>query len=182
MSTIRRCQGEDASTILAIINAAAQRYRGAIPADCWHEPYMTAQQLGRDLRAGVTFWASVEVDGELTGVMGLQDVKDVALIRHAYVRPDCQGRGIGGALLRHLESLTDRRVLIGTWAEATWAVRFYEGRGYTLIAQSETPALLRAYWDISPRQVETSVVLAKEPRQPSRLRRPAGAAFAPGDV
>jgi GNAT superfamily N-acetyltransferase len=164
MSTIRRCRDEERAAIRTIINAAAQRYRQAIPADCWHEPYMTEQQLARDIAAGVTFWASVEDNGEVNGVMGLQQVKDVTLIRHAYVRPDRQGRGIGGALLQHLETLTDQRILIGTWADASWAIRFYEGHGYELIAQPETPALLSTYWDISPRQVETSVVLAKAAR------------------
>jgi GNAT superfamily N-acetyltransferase len=164
MTTIRRCQREDETAILAVINAAAQRYRGTIPADCWHEPYMTAQQLGRDISAGVTFWAAEADDGELSGVMGLQQVKDVTLIRHAYVRPDRQGRGIGADLLRHLETLTHQRVLIGTWADASWAIRFYERHGYRLVAPRDTPALLSQYWDISPRQVETSVVLAKAAR------------------
>jgi GNAT superfamily N-acetyltransferase len=182
MSTIRRCRNEEWTTILTIINAAAQRYRGAIPADCWHEPYMTEQQLGRDISAGVTFWASEEDGGELTGVMGFQQVKDVTLIRHAYVRPDRQGRGIGGALLQHLETLTDRRILIGTWADASWAIRFYESHGYRLIAQPETPPLLCTYWDISPRQVETSVVLAKAARAPRASAELRGSSLGARDV
>src|SRR5206468_1082206 len=100
-------------------------------------------------------------DGRLAGVMGIQPVKDVTLVRHAYVHPSSQGKGIGGRLLRHIETLTDERILIGTWADAMWAIRFYETHGYTLIPRSETPALLNRYWEISPRQVETSVVLAK---------------------
>lgn len=164
MSTIRRCEADEQATILTIISAAAQRYRGVIPADCWREPYMSAQQLGCDISAGVNFWGYEDDDGQLVGVMGVQRVRDVTLVRHAYVHPDRQGSGIGGALLRHLETLTDQRVLIGTWADAAWAVRFYEGHGYTLIPQQETPVLLRTYWEISPRQLETSVVLAKAAR------------------
>lgn len=165
MSTIRQCGAADHTTILAIINAAAQRYRGAIPDDCWHEPYMSGRQLEQDVRAGVNFWGC-EVDGQLVGVMGIQQVRDVTLIRHAYIRPDQQGRGIGAILLRHLEQLTEQRILIGTWADAPWAIRFYESHAYTIVPREETPALLRTYWDISPRQVETSVVLAKAARHP----------------
>lgn len=161
MNTIRDCQAGEQETILEIINAAAQRYHGTIPADCWHEPYMSAAQLARDIGAGVKFCGYEDDDGQLVAVMGIQPVKDVTLIRHAYVRPDQQGRGLGGALLRHLETLTDRRILIGTWADAAWAIRFYQGHGYTLIPRHETPALLRSYWDVPPRQIETSVVLAK---------------------
>jgi len=121
--TVRPCQRGEWPTVLTIINAAAQRYRGVIPADCWHEPYLSDLQLERDIRAGVAFWACVEADGELSGVMGLQHIENVTLIRHAYVRPDRQGRGIGGALLRHLEALTNRQVLIGTWAPSCWRRR-----------------------------------------------------------
>ena len=161
MGSIRECRVDQQAAMLAIINAAAQRYRGTIPADCWHEPYMSAVQLERDISAGVRFWGYEEADAELVAVMGVQPVKDVTLIRHAYVHPDHQGRGLGSILLRHLEALTDRRILIGTWADAEWAIRFYERHHYTLIPRDETPALLRAYWDIPPRQIETSVVLAK---------------------
>jgi GNAT superfamily N-acetyltransferase len=162
VTMIRQCRGDEHTEILAIINAAAERYRGVIPADCWHEPYTGAQHLARAIGAGVNFWGYEDADGQLAGVMGVQRVKDVTLVRHAYVRPDRQGRGVGGELLRHLETLTEQRVLIGTWARATWAVRFYEGHGYSLISPEKTPALLRTYWDIPARQVETSVVLAKE--------------------
>jgi GNAT superfamily N-acetyltransferase len=159
---IRDCRPDEQATILEIINAAAERYRGTIPADCWHEPYMSASQLARDVGAGVKFWGCEADDGHLAAVMGIQPVQDVTLIRHAYVRPDQQGKGLGGALLRHLEALTERRILIGTWADAAWAIRFYQGHGYTLISRPETPALLRRYWDVPPRQIETSVVLAKD--------------------
>jgi GNAT superfamily N-acetyltransferase len=168
MSTIRQCRVDEYATIVTIINAAAERYRGAIPSDCWHEPYMDAQQLARDIGAGVSFWGYEDDDGQLAGIMGVQRVRDVTLIRHAYVWPKHQGKGIGGLLLRHLETLTtDPRVLIGTWAHATWAIRFYEGHGYSLMSLQETPAVLRAYWDIPTRQVETSVVLAKSTRRSS---------------
>lgn len=161
MGTIRDCRADEQAAILAIVNAAAQRYRGVIPADCWHEPYMSAPQLEREIHAGVSFQGYEEEDGQLIAVMGVQRVKDVTLIRHAYVRPDRQGRGIGGALLRHLETLTDGRILIGTWADAAWAIRFYQSHGYALVPPGETPALLATYWSIPARQVETSVVLAK---------------------
>ena len=124
---------------------------------------MPAEQLERDVAAGVQFWGCVDEGGELAGVMGLQPVSDVDLVRHAYVRPDQQGRGVGGRLLAHIEGLSSRRILIGTWADATWAVRFYEGRDYTLVPRDAAARLLRRYWTISPRQVETSVVLAKPP-------------------
>ena len=168
MSLIRNCSGNESAIILEIINAAAQRYRGVIPADCWHDPYMTADALDRDITAGVNF-RGYEADGALAGIMGIQHVRDVTLIRHAYVHPDFQGRGIGGALLQHLESLTDRRILIGTWAAASWAIGFYERHGYTLISPKETVSLLRTYWDISPRQAETSVVLSNSPSEYDEL-------------
>jgi GNAT superfamily N-acetyltransferase len=164
MTVIRACRPDDVATILAIINAAAQRYRGAIPDDCWHEPYMSVEQLERDMDAGVSFWGYEGDSEQLLGIMGIQRVKDVTLVRHAYVEPKAQGRGVGGRLLRHLETLTNQRILIGTWADAEWAIRFYQFHGYTLIPQSDVPATLRAYWDISPRQIETSVVLSKAAR------------------
>jgi len=159
-STIRRCSADEQASILAVINAAAERYRGVIPPDCWHEPYMSAEELAQNVETGVSFWGCDD-NGELVGVMGIQSSKDVTLVRHAYVRPDQQGKGIGSALLRHLETLTDQPVLIGTWSDAEWAIRFYEAHGYALAARERIPELLRTYWDISPRQVETSVVLAK---------------------
>ena len=161
MSTIRDCRTDEQAAILEIINAAAQRYRGTIPDDCWHEPYMSDAQLARDMSAGVNFSGYEDDDGQLVAVMGIQHVRDVTLIRHAYVRPGQQGKGLGGALLRHLETLTSQRILIGTWADAEWAIRFYQGHGYVLIPRQETPTLLRKYWDVPPRQIETSVVLEK---------------------
>jgi GNAT superfamily N-acetyltransferase len=161
MSNIRSCTPDEQPAILAIVNAAAERYRGAIPADCWHEPYMSAEQLARDIGAAVNFYGCEDDDGQLAGVMGIQHVKDVTLVRHAYVRPDCQGHGVGGRLLEHLEELTDRAILIGTWAAAGWAIGFYQRHGYTLVSAEETVGLLEKYWDITPRQAEASVVLAK---------------------
>lgn len=161
MPTIRRCHINEHAAILAIINAAAERYRGAIPADCWHEPYMTAEDLAREIASGVSFWIAEDEHGQLAGAMGIQSMKDVTLVRHAYVRPEHQGKGIGGQLLRHLETLTDQRILIGTWADAAWAIRFYEAHGYTLMPRHETAAVLNTYWKIPRRQVETSVVLAR---------------------
>jgi len=165
MHPIRRCRPDEQEAILTIVNAAAARYRGVIPSDCWHDPYMQAAELAREIERGVSFWGVDGPDAQLAGVMGIQSVKDVALVRHAYVHPEHQGKGIGSLLLQHLETLTDQRILIGTWADATWAIRFYEAHGYTLIPLEETPALLDMYWGIPARQVETSVVLAKAPRR-----------------
>jgi GNAT superfamily N-acetyltransferase len=161
MSTIRLCRAEERPVMLAIVNAAAERYRGAIPSDCWHEPYMTIDHLERDIGAGVTFWGFEDESSVLLGVMGIQPMEGVDLIRHAYVRPDRQGRGVGGALLRHLEAMSRWPILIGTWADAAWAIRFYQSHGYALLSGAEAAQLLRTYWTVSPRQAETSVVLAK---------------------
>ena len=161
MTTIRPCRPDEHAAILAIVNAAAARYRGTIPDDCWHEPYMPADQLDRDIAAGVSFWGVENDRSELIGIMGIQPVNDVDLIRHAYVRPDQQGTGVGGRLLEHLEGMSRRPILIGTWRDATWAIRFYEAHGYALVPATETANLLRHYWTVSDRQVETSVVLAK---------------------
>jgi GNAT superfamily N-acetyltransferase len=161
VSTIRLCRAEERPAILAIVNAAAERYRGAIPSDCWHEPYMPTDQLERDIAVGVTFWGYEDDLGVLVGVMGIQPVRDVDLIRHAYVRPDQQGRGVGTALLRYLEARSRRPIFIGTWADAAWAIRFYQSHGYELVPSAKATQLLQTYWTVSPRQVETSVVLAK---------------------
>jgi GNAT superfamily N-acetyltransferase len=155
---MRRCGDRDRVAILAIVNAAAEAYRGVIPADRWHEPYMPADELDAELAAGVRFWG-YEADGELIGVMGIQTVRDVELIRHAYVRPGAQGRGVGAALLEHLLRAATRPVLVGTWAAAEWAIRFYRRHGFEPAAQD----LLREYWTIPERQIETSVVLAYAP-------------------
>jgi len=156
---IRRCTDDDIPTMCRIINAAAEAYRDVIPADRWHEPYMPEDELRSEIAADVAFWGCEE-NGELLGVMGIQDVGDVTLVRHAYVRPDAQRRGIGGRLLAHLRALTDAPVLIGTWAAAGWAVRFYRKHGFRLVTPEEKDRLLGKYWNIPARQVETSVVLA----------------------
>lgn len=157
---IRPCRDDEFDTIGAIVNDGAEAYRGVIPDDCWHEPYMPADSLRREIEAGVRFWGFEEED-RLVGVMGIQDVADVTLIRHAYVQTARQGRGVGGCLLRTLLGTTTRPVLIGTWAAASWAVRFYERHGFRLVTPEEKDRLLRKYWTISDRQIETSVVLAE---------------------
>ncbi len=149
--------------MLEIVNAAAEAYRGVIPADMWHEPYMDRDELDNEIADGVEFWG-YECDGELVGVMGIQTVGDVALIRHAYVRPGRQGGGFGGRLLAHLQSATDRRLLVGTWADATWAIRFYERHGFVRVSPADKNELLRRYWSIPKRQIETSVVLEQGDR------------------
>ena len=157
---IRACTDADFTAILEIINDAAEAYRGVIPADRWHEPYMSRESLAAEIEAGVQFWGWEE-EGKLIGVMGIQDVKDVTLIRHAYVRTARRGRGIGGKLLAHLRSLTGRALLIGTWAAARWAIGFYEKHGFRVVSDAEKTALLKKYWSIPDRQVETSVVLVE---------------------
>ncbi len=159
---IRKCRADEAGQILEIVNTAAEAYRGVIPDDCWREPYMSADQLDREIAAGVAFWGR-EVDGRLAGVMGVQPVKDVELIRHAYVLPVCQGAGIGGSMLDNLKGRARGRMLVGTWAAATWAIRLYQRRGFQLVSPERTPEVLSTYWTISPRQIETSVVLADPP-------------------
>ena len=143
----------------AIINDAAHAYQGVIPADRWKEPYMDREYLEHEIEAGVVFWGWEE-EGELLGVMGIQDVQDVMLIRHAYVRTSERGRGIGGQLITHLKTLATRPTLVGTWAAATWAIRFYEKYGFKLVTWEVKERLLRKYWNIPERQTETSVVLA----------------------
>ena len=159
---IRPCRDDERPRIAEIINAAAQAYRGVIPDDRWHEPYMSADQLDHEIAAGVRFWGC-ERDGELAGVMGIQRVGDVELIRHAYVLPEHQGAGVGGDLLDHLRGRAAGRLLVGTWADAGWAIRFYERRGFTRVPEPLTAQLLRSYWSIPERQIETSVVLADPP-------------------
>ena len=158
-SAIRLCTSEDRERIFDIVNQAAQAYRQTIPADRWHEPYMPMEELESEIADGVTFWG-YEADGELVGVMGIQNVRDVDLIRHAYVLPGQQGRGVGGELIRHLQKIATRPMLVGTWADATWAIRFYERHGFELVTPAEKDRLLRTYWSIPERQIETSVVLA----------------------
>jgi GNAT superfamily N-acetyltransferase len=160
--SIRPCRDDERETVLAIINSAAEAYRGIIPADRWHEPYMPSNELDHEIAAGVAFWG-FEMDGALVGVMGIQPVRDVDLIRHAYVLPGNQGQGVGGALLQHLRGLSRRPMLIGTWAAAEWAIRFYRRHGFELASPNEKVALLKTYWTIPDRQIETSVVLANPP-------------------
>lgn len=160
--SIRACRDDERSTIFEIVNAAAEAYRGVLPADCWHEPYMPREELDAEIAAGVAFWG-LEEEGVLVGVMGVQPVRDVDLIRHAYVRPVRQGQGVGGALLRDLRGLSQRPMLIGTWAAAEWAIRFYQRHGFALVPAERKTELLKAYWTVSDRQIETSVVLANPP-------------------
>jgi GNAT superfamily N-acetyltransferase len=167
MPRIRPCRDDERPALLAIVNAAAQAYRGVIPADRWHEPYMGAGELDAEIAAGVVFWG-YEADGALIAAMGIQPVRDVDLIRHAYVLPARQGGGVGGALLRHIRALSARRMLVGTCAAAEWAIRFYERHGFERVTPEQTRALLRTYWSIPDRQVETSVVLADPPLSASR--------------
>ena len=158
---IRECVDADFEAIYEIINDAAQAYRGIIPPDRWHEPYMPREELREEISAGVAF-LGYEQDGELAGVMGIQDIQDVTLIRHAYVRTALQGRGIGGVLLARIMDEATRPVLIGTWADAVWAVRFYERHGFKVVTPQEKVRLLRKYWNVPDRQIETSVVLADQ--------------------
>jgi N-acetylglutamate synthase-like GNAT family acetyltransferase len=149
----------DLPATLAIVNDAARAYRGVIPADRWHEPYMSADELASEIADGVVFWVA-EQDGRISGVMGIQDRGDVALVRHAYVASSTQRAGVGTLLLRHAESLADKPILIGTWAAASWAIGFYERNGFSLVSGEAKDRLLRRYWSIPERQIETSVVLA----------------------
>lgn len=158
MTQIAACQARDLPAIFDIINDAAQAYKGIIPADRWHEPYMPMAELESEIAKGVRFYGYT-LEGRLVGVMGIQDVKDVTLIRHAYVRTRSRRHGIGHALLEHLNGLTPRPVLIGTWKAATWAIRFYEKNGFRRVGEEEKNRLLRTYWTIPARQVEESVVL-----------------------
>jgi GNAT superfamily N-acetyltransferase len=156
---IRPSVDGDFPAMLAIINDAARAYRGVIPTDRWHEPYMSADELTQEIADGVAFWVA-EQEGRLSAVMGIQDKGDVALVRHAYVSPTAQRTGVGTTMLHHVEKLTEKPILIGTWASASWAVDFYLRNGFSLLPTSESSRLLKTYWSIPPRQIETSVVLA----------------------
>jgi len=158
-ASIRKSDQRDLSAILAVINHAAQAYRGVIPADRWHEPYMRKDELAGEIAHGTVFWVAEE-EGRLLGVMGIQDKGEVTLVRHAYVAPAAQRTGVGTKLLRHLEGLTDKPILIGTWADASWAIDFYQRNGFTVVSHDDKERLLRMYWSIPERQIETSVVLA----------------------
>jgi GNAT superfamily N-acetyltransferase len=160
--SIRQCREDEHAAILAIINAAAVAYQGVIPADRWHEPYMPAHELDHEIAAGVEFWV-YKADGAVLGTMGIQPVRDMDLIRHAYVLPGNQRRGVGGALIEHLRGLSKRRMLVGTWAAAEWAIQFYQRHGFELVSPERKTTLLKTYWTIPDRQIETSVVLANSP-------------------
>jgi N-acetylglutamate synthase-like GNAT family acetyltransferase len=156
---IRKSEVADFAAMLAIINDAAHAYRGVIPADRWHDPYMPRDSLAEEIAQGVAFWVA-EHEGRLAGVMGIQDKGDVALVRHAYVAPTTQRSGVGTMLLRHVVGLVDKPILIGTWAAASWAIAFYRRNGFAVVPSVDKDRLLRTYWSIPPRQIEVSVVLA----------------------
>ncbi|OGO50722.1 MAG: GNAT family N-acetyltransferase, partial [Chloroflexi bacterium RBG_16_68_14] len=153
---IRPCEDSDFEAIYIVINDAAQAYQGVIPPDCWKEPYMSKEELGQEIAEGVSF-SGYEEEGEVLGVMGIQHVRDVTLIRHAYVRTARRRQGVGGELLAALREQTTRPLLVGTWADAAWAIRFYQKHGFRLVSQEEKDSLLRRYWTIPDRQIESSV-------------------------
>ena len=155
---IRKSVEQDLAAVLEIINDAAQAYRGVIPADRWHDPYMPERELLEEIAGGIVFWVAEE--GRVLGVMGIQDKGTVALVRHAYVAPTAQRKGVGANLLRHVQGLTDKPILIGTWADAAWAIEFYRRNGFPVVSERDKNHLLRTYWSIPERQIETSVVLA----------------------
>ena len=150
----------DFDAILSTVNDAAEAYRGVIPADRWHDPYMPAEDLAQEIDDGVVFWVA-EDDGRVLGVIGIQDKGDVVLVRHAYVATTLQRGGIGTQLLRHVVGLADKPILIGTWADASWAIDFYRRNGFAVVTNEQKDRLLRRYWSIPERQIETSVVLAQ---------------------
>ncbi|HLG95736.1 MAG TPA: GNAT family N-acetyltransferase [Bryobacteraceae bacterium] len=169
---IRSCTEADIETVHAIINDAAEAYRGAIPPDCWHEPYMTRSALAAEIEAGVKFWGWDE-SRALLGIMGIQQVRDVTLIRHAYVKTSHRRRGIGAKLLDFLTGQTAGPLLVGTWAAAEWAIRFYQRHNFQLVSPVEKDRLLTTYWSIPDRQRETSVVLVLGSRMRSQTETPA---------
>jgi N-acetylglutamate synthase-like GNAT family acetyltransferase len=174
MLEIRTIREGDFGAALAIINDAARAYRGIIPADRWHEPYMSPDELESEIADGVFFWVAEE-EGRLLGLMGMQDKREVALVRHAYIAPTTQRSGLGTKLLRHVTNLSNKPILIGTWAAATWAIEFYRRNGFALVPDETKDSLLRKYWSIPERQIETSVVLADgrwlESQRPGPTRR-----------
>lgn len=156
---ISKCEEKDFPIINEVINDGASAYKGIIPADRWHEPYMSKEELQTQIKEGVEFWSFRE-NGEIVGVMGIQDKGDVTLIRHAYVRTSERKKGIGGKLLEHLRAIASTPILIGTWTDAKWAIDFYTKHGFRVLTPSQTTGLLHKYWHIPERQVETSIVLA----------------------
>jgi GNAT superfamily N-acetyltransferase len=167
---LRKCIETDFDAIYDIINDAAQAYRGVIPSDLWHEPYMNREELRHEIDDGVVFWG-YEAGKQLLGIMGMQDKGEVILIRHAYIRTRMRRQAIGTLLLRHLQAMTKKRILIGTWASASWAVSFYMRNGYRLVTGGKKNRLLMKYWSIPERQEEMSVVLTndKTDAQPAAL-------------
>ncbi len=157
---IQRCSVTEHQAIRLVINDASKAYKGVIPADCWKSPYMSEAELEAEVAAGVFFWG-LSVQGALVGVMGLQHCDGVDLIRHSYVRRSWQGQGIGCALLVEVEGYSKGQILVGTWAQATWAIGFYQANGYRLLNKSEKSVLLGQYWQIPARQARASVVLTK---------------------
>jgi N-acetylglutamate synthase-like GNAT family acetyltransferase len=166
---IKKVESNQSQQLYETINDGAQVYQGVIPADCWQEPYMPQAELQRELAGGVVFWG-LERNGRLLGAMGRQDRGEVFLIRHAHVLRVCQQQGIGSQLLAFLLSGLDKPTLVGTWAAAWWAVQFYQKHGFQMVTSAEKDRLLRTYWNISERQVETSVVLADERWSSAKVR------------
>jgi len=158
MVLIRKSNEADSAAMLAIVNAAAKAYLGVIPVDRWREPYMPADELGKEMSDGVNFWVA-EDHGRLIGMIGIQNKGEAELVRHAYVEPTAQRKGVGTSLLRHVQNLTGKPVLVGTWADASWAIEFYRRNGFTVVSSEQKDHLLRQYWSIPERQIETSVVL-----------------------
>lgn len=165
---IRLCSELDKKAILSVINDAAIAYKGFIPPECFQEPYMSIKELMDEINDGVQFWC-YEEQGTLQGVMGIQDRGEVVLFRHAYVRTNKRRTGIGTQLLRTLESLTDKPVMIGTWQRATWAISFYEKNGYRVLSREETDFVLRKYWNLPELQIITSVALVDTKRPAPRF-------------
>ncbi len=163
---IEPCTPTDFDRILDIINLASEAYRGVIPDACFHDPYMSGSELKREIAAGIRF-SGYRENGRLIGVMGIQDVADVTLIRHAYVDPAAQRSGIGAKLLRHLKRQTDRSILIGTWKAATWAITFYRKHGFELVGDERIRPLLKGYWTVPEAQIINSCVLI-DVRKPDR--------------
>ena len=155
---IRPCTASDVPDIFTIVNDAARAYQGVIPPDRWHEPYMSFEELREEISRGVEFWG-YEANRQLVGIMGMQPVQDVTLIRHAYVKTAMRNHGVGGQLLNHLLERIEGKILVGTWQAAGWAVRFYQKHGFQLVGTEEKNRLLGTYWQIPERQIETSVVL-----------------------
>ena len=167
---IRLCTHKDVGTMVEIINDSARAYKGHIPEDCYHQPYMPEDELLSEIADGVTFHGYQE-GGLLVAVMGIQDKGPVVLVRHAYTRTEKQGQGIGSRLLGHLLALATKPVLVGTWRDAEWAIRFYQKHGFRLVDTKRKDALLKQYWSISQRQIETSVVLVDKAYNEDLIRR-----------